>query len=106
MRAFAAFLAFSILSGTPAAAMVTVEEPNQSSIFTATGLYGGITNGNTFLLKLSEQGKLLYYRVLPSLTLLYKGERVGLDRLPPNTPVMISTDKGVVVGVEILGGYK
>ncbi len=104
MRLFAVLAVLSLLYVAPAGAAVRIGQRPAGTGLTSTGFFGGVKNGNTFTLVLSEGGGTLYYRVSPALIVAYKGERIRIDRLPLKTPVKVSTVAGLVVAVEPLGG--
>lgn len=106
MRAIVVLALLSILSVTQVSAAVMVGQPPSGSTSFATGFFGGIKKGDTFMMNLSEQGGIRYYRVSPSFTVFLNGVRIRLDRLPLATPVKVTTEKGQVVDVEILRGER
>lgn len=106
MRAFVTLAVLLVLYGAPAGAAVRIGRLSAGTELTSTGFFGGVKKGNTFVLILSEEGRVLYFRVAPSLIMAYRGERISLNRLPLKTPVKVSTVGGLVVGVEVLEGER
>ena len=67
------------------------------------GFFGGIRNGATFVLLLSEQqGGIRFYRVQSDLMVEYNGRNIVISKLPVQTPVRITTIKGLVVEIAVL----
>ena len=67
------------------------------------GFFGGIRNGSTFVLLLSEQqGGVRFYRVQSDLMVEYNGRNIVISKLPEQTPVRITTVKGLVVEIAVL----
>ncbi len=66
------------------------------------GFFGGIRNGATFVLLLSEQGGVRFYRIQSAVTVEYNGKRIDVSKLPEKTPVRITTIKGLVVEIDVL----
>lgn len=88
----------------PSGAMTRTGPVPMSKGVTAAGFFGGIKSGTTLVLHLSEQGGLLYFRVDPSLVVLYRGQHLEIARLPLHTAIAVTTVKGTVTAVEFLKG--
>ena len=74
--------------------------------FFSGGYFGGVKKG-MLILNLSNQGQLKTFPASPRLKVIYKGLLTDLEKLPLNTPIRVTTDRGgSLVGIEVLGGEK
>ena len=105
MKAFAVAIFLLTVSDLSASAYSIATAPAQSSRLVSTGLFGGVT-GSKFKLVRSEQGGLIYYRISSAVTVEYQKKEISVSQLPLTTPVVVTTENGRVISVEVSGGAK
>jgi hypothetical protein len=88
----------------PVSAVTLVNVPPASNATFSNGFFGGIVHGKFKLLRSDTLDYPIYYSVGSSLTVVYNGKAVTVSQLPLKTPIQITLNSGVVVGVRVMGG--
>jgi hypothetical protein len=68
----------------------------------SSGFFGGIHKGQKLMLILSEKGGVRYYHTDRQLLVIRRGARIDIGSLPLKTPIVVHSDSGRAVEVDVL----
>ena len=106
MRTFVLCILCCCLFVAPVNAVIMVNVPQTNNATVSNGFFGGIVQGKFRLLRSDTIGYPIYYSAGSFLTVVYNGQAIAVNQLPLKTPIQITLNNGVVVGVTVMGGNK